>query len=48
MNVEPATSGGAINTTYIQEETEHTSLIYTHTNVERTKSRGLKIVILED
>ena len=43
MNVESATCGGAINTTYIQEETEHTSLLYTHTNVERTKSRGLKI-----
>ena len=26
-----------------QEETEHTSLLYTHTNVENTKSRGLKI-----
>ena len=46
MNVESATGGGAINTTHMvafQEETEHTSLLYTHTNVERTKSRRLKI-----
>ena len=46
MNVESAAGGGAINTTHMvafQEETEHTSLLYTHTNVERTKSRRLKI-----
>ena len=52
VNVESATGGGAINTTHMvafQEETEHASLLYTHTNVERTKSRRLKIgnVILE-
>ena len=46
VNVESATGGGAINTTHMvafQEETEHASLWYTHTNVERTKSRRLKI-----
>ena len=26
-----------------QEETEHTSLLYVYTNVEKTKSRRLKI-----
>ena len=33
MNVESATGGGAINSTHMvafQEETEHTSLLYTH------------------
>ena len=42
MDVESATGGGAINTTHMvvfQEEKEHTSLLYTHTTVERTKSR---------
>ena len=46
MNVESATGGGAINTSHtvaFQEETKHNSLLYTHTNVERTKSRRLKI-----
>ena len=46
INVESATDGGAIKTTHMiafQEETEHTALLYTHTNVERTKSRRLKI-----
>ena len=46
INVESATGGGAIKTAHMiafQEETEHTSLFYTHTNVERTKSRRLKI-----
>ena len=46
MNVESATGGGAINTTNmvaLQEEIEYTWLLYTHTNVERTKSRRLKI-----
>ena len=42
MDVESAIGGGAINTTHMvvfQEEKEHTSLLYTHTTVERTKSR---------
>ena len=42
MDVESATGGGAMNTTHMvafQEEKEHTSLLYTHTTVERTKSR---------
>ena len=46
MNVELATDGGGINTTHMvafQEETEHTSLLYTHANVKRMKSRRLKI-----
>ena len=43
MNVESATCGGAINTTHIQEETEYTWFLHTHTNVKRTKSRGFKI-----
>ena len=43
MNVESATGGGAINTAPFQEETEHTSLLYNHMTMERTKSRRLKI-----
>ena len=46
INVESATGGGAINTTHMvafQEETEHTSFLYTHTTLERSKSRRLRI-----
>ena len=46
INVESATGGGAIKTTHLiafQEEAKHTSLLYAHTNAERTKSRRLKI-----